>query len=209
MNSGIAERLLGLSLAGAMLLPGPTRGAVPPVVLSAENEATSVWDTDPSKVGIELQIVNNGASPATDVQVSSIVVEGGSLNGPATLPIALGTIKPAGSALLDLVITVPRTDGTRYLLTISGTYAYSGGRHGFSVDRAVAPNTTAPGPLFGRSGVSGKSSDQSPGPAPNPPSTASPPFGPNATTPILIPPGPPRRLSVPGADQTESTSKTR
>jgi hypothetical protein len=208
MGPGIGERLLAISLAGAMLMPGRAHAVVPPVVLSAENAATSVWDTDPSNVGIELQIGNNGASPAEDVQVTSVFVEGGAFSGPEPLPLALGAIQPAGSALLDLVITVPRTDGTLYLLRISGTYAYSGRRYGFSLDRAVAPNSAAPGPSFGGSGVSGKGSDQSPGPVSNRPPTASP-LGPNATTPMLIPPGPPRQRSVLNPNPTESTSKSR
>lgn len=197
MRSPSAALWSGLSLAGAVLAAGSPAAAVPPAALAAENAATSVWDTDPTKVGVELQIVNNSTAPAADVQVTSVAVRGGAFGGPPALPIALGTIGPRGSALLDLVITVPRTDGTSYLLTISGTYRDSAAAQRFSLTRTVAPSAVAPGPIVGQSGVSAKGPVQPSGPVQPPPAGGPPRFGPNAATPMLIPPGPPRQNAPP------------
>ena len=194
MRSPIGAMWPGWSLAGAVLVAGSPASATLPVILSAENAATSVWDTDASKVGVELQIVNNGGTGADDVRVTSVKVQGGALSGPPALPIALGSIGPRGSALLDLVIAVPRADGTAYLLTISGTYRNSGAERRFSLTRTVAPNAAAPAPIVGQSGVSTRGSTQPAGPVQPPAAGGQPPLGPNATTPMLIPPGPPRQV---------------
>jgi len=180
-----------------------------PVHLYAENVATSVWDTDPTKVGVTLQISNDGTAPADHVRVTSVVVGGGAFSGPAPLPIAIGKIMPNGSSLLDLVITVPRTDGTAYLLTVSGTYTSSGESHDFSLDRTIAPNSAGPGPIRAQSGVTARGPSAQPPPGPSPPAAGLPPLGPNATTPMLIPVGPPRQLSLPNPTGTDTTTHNR
>jgi hypothetical protein len=209
MGRLVGGPLLRLPLAAAVLLFEAAQVAAMPVRLYTENFATSVWDTDPSKVGVELQIGNGGDSPADNVRVTSVRVRGGAFSGPTTLPIAIGTIKPNGSTLLDLLITVPRTDGTAYRLTISGTYRYFGRVHDFSLDRTVAPNSAGPGPVPAQSGVTAKGPSTQLPPAPSPPAATSPPSGPNATAPMLIPIGPPRQLSLPNPTGTDSTIKDR
>ena len=199
-----------VSAGGAVLAAlFPAAAAPPPATLSAPNAASSVWDTDPSKVGVELQIVNHGAAAADDVRVTSVAVQGGALAAFTPLPIALGNIAPQGSALLDLVITVPRTDGTGYLLTIFGTYRSSGGSQHFSLTREVTPSAAPPGPTRTTSGVSDKSSSQPAGPV-GPHGVGGPPgFGPNATTPMLIPPGPPRGPSPPNPGEAGPATQQR
>jgi hypothetical protein len=158
-----------------------------------DNVASSVWDTDSSKIGVELQIVNHGAAAADDARVTAVAVHRGTLSSPQALPIALGNIAPESSALLDLVITVPQTDGTGYQLTISGTYRNSGAPQRFSLTRTVNPAAVAPGPVAGQSGVTDKGLILPAGPVQPPAADGPPLFGPNATTPMLIPPGPPRQ----------------
>ncbi len=208
----LAATLAALSLAGALLAAAtPAVPGGPPVVLVAANAATSVWDTDPSKVGIELQIVNDGSAPATDVRVTAVDVHGGALAAAhSALPISLGNIVPQRSALLDLVITVPRTDGaTSYLLTISGTYRTSGARQAFSLTHTVAPNAAAPRPIPAKSGASATTPTQSAGPMEPHVAGGPPSLKPNATTPMLIPPGPPRQLSPPNTSGTNRPTQER
>lgn len=201
--------MLRLPLAEAVLLVASAQVAAMPVRLYTENVAISVWDTDHSKVGVTLQIGNDGAAPADDVRVTSVVVRGGALSGSTPLPITIGRIGPKGSALLDLVINVPRTDGTAYRLRISGAYTYFGSPHDFSIDRTVAPNSAATGPIPAQSGVTAKRPSAQAPPGPSPPAAASPPLRPNATTPMLIPVGPPRQLMLPNTPGTDSTIKNR
>jgi hypothetical protein len=191
-----------------MVVAGSSAVGAPPTVLSVENAATSVWDTDPSKVGVELQIVNNGGAPVADVRVTSVAVRGGAFSGPPTLPIALGNIGPRGTALLDFVIAVPRTDGTGYLLTVSGTYRDSAAPRRFSLTRTVAPGAAAPVPIIEKSGVSPKGSSPPADPG-QPPGGGGPQVGPNATTPMLIPVGPPRQLSLPDPGEAGPATKQR
>ena len=165
MRSPGARLVPGLLLAGSVLAPGSASGSV---VLAADNAATSVWDTDPTKVGVELQIVNHGLAAACDVRVTGVAVQGGALSGQQALPIVLGDIGPQSWALLDLVIAVPRTDGTGYLLTISGTYRSAGTPQRFSLTRTLAPGAAATEPIAGQNGVLGKASVQPAGPSQSP-----------------------------------------
>ena len=153
-RTAMIRALAVLSMVGAVLAAGAGSAATSPIILSVANAAASVWDTDPSKAGIELQIVNNGGAIAAGVRVTSVDVRGGSLAAAMALPIALGNIAPRGSALLDLVITVPRTDATGYRLTISGIYRHAGRAQRFSLTRAITPSAAPPGPIRARSGVS-------------------------------------------------------
>jgi hypothetical protein len=198
----LSARLLlpALSLAGVVLAAGLSAAPAAPVALAADNAATSAWDPDPSMVGVELQIVNHGVAAADDVRVTGVAVQGGALSGPRAPPIELGTIASQGSALLDLVIAVPRTDGSGFLLTISGTYRSAGMSQPFSLTRTVAPSGATPTPLSEQSGVSGKAFSQPAGPPEARAGVGPPSFGPNATTPMLIPPGPPRQPTPGGPD---------
>jgi hypothetical protein len=196
--AGVLQMLLsaaGAFIAGVL----PAGAAAPPVVLSAANAASSVWDTDPTKVGVEVQVMNRGTAAAEDVRVTSVGVQGGALAAAhSALPIVLGNVAPQGSALLDLVITVPRTDGTAYVLTISGTFRTGGIRQRFSLRREVTPSTASPGPITAQRGVSATTSSGPAAPAAPHGAGVPPGFaGFNAATPVLIPPGPPRAGSPP------------
>jgi len=190
------QHLLRLSLAAiALFWVGSAGAAVTPVQLSTQNGVTSVWDTDPTKVGVELQIGNSGTAAADSVKVTSVAVQGGSFSGPGTLPIALGTINADDSGLLDLLITVPTTNGTKaYRLTISGTYTSSGKSYGFSLNWSVTPNSAGPGTISAQSGIA---TIQNPSLVSYPPPPIQPPFSPNAETPNFIPIGPPTQVFTP------------
>jgi hypothetical protein len=186
--------LFPLAAVAAALAATAAQAQTTPVSLYAGNAATSVWSTDHTQVGVQFQIANNGTADADNVVVKSVTVQGGSVspNSPA-LPIVLGTIEAGHDQLLNLVITVPLANGTtRYLVTVSGTYASGPTTYGFSINRALFPNSTGPGPI---SPVSMTSATKAPPytgvvfpPLPPPPPPGS---GPNAETPMLIPIGPP------------------
>ncbi|HEY1260452.1 MAG TPA: hypothetical protein VGF34_14485 [Stellaceae bacterium] len=187
-----------IAVLAAMLAAGSAQAAVTPVSLYAPAAATSVWSTDMTQVGVEFQIANNGAADAGHVVVKSVTVQGGSVsaNSPS-LPIVLGEIGSGESAPLDLVITAPTTNGTtRYLVTINGTYTYGPTTYGFSINRALFPNSAGPGPITPVSGTTVTVKPPYSGivfpPLPTPPN-----FGPNAETPILVPIGPPQQVFPP------------
>ncbi len=173
------------------LAAGSGRAAVTPVSLYVPNDATSVW-AGTNQVGVEFQIANNGTADAGNVVVKSVTVQGGSVSpsSPA-LPVVLGAIGAGESAPLDLVITAPTTNGaTRYLVTVSGTYTYGPTTYGFSINRALFPNSAGPGTITPANGTSALNTPPYSGvifpPTPTPPN-----FGPNAETPNLVPIGPP------------------
>ncbi len=175
----------------AALAAGTAHAAVTPVSLYAANAATSVW-AGTNQVGVQFQIANNGTADADNVVVKSVTVQGGSVSASSpALPIVLGTIGSGESAPLDLVITAPTTNGaTRYLVTVNGTYTYGPTTYGFSLNRALFPNSAGPGTITPVSGTSIVNTPPYSGvvfpPTPTPPN-----FGPNAETPILVPIGPP------------------
>ncbi|MFZ1906573.1 MAG: hypothetical protein WAU56_14395 [Steroidobacteraceae bacterium] len=192
-------------VAGALLFSmgfmGPAQAAVTPVQLLTLNGATSVWNSNPNKVGVELQIGNTGTAAANNVNVTSVAVSGGSFSGPGTLPIALGTIDADSDTMLDMVITVPVTNGsTAYRLTISGTYSYSGVVYGFTLNWAVIPNSAGPGTIASQSGIA---TIQNPSVVPYPPAPTQPSFEPNAETPDFIPIGPPNTVFPPTPTGTQ------
>ncbi len=133
--------------------------------------------------------------------MTSVGVQGGSYSGSAP-PLTLGSLDAGEDTTLDLQITVPQTDGAkRYLLTLSGTYAYSGTLYRFTLNLAVAPNGTAPGPFPTHAGTT---LIQNPNLVAYPPPPAPPVFGPNAENPIFIPRGPPRLLFPPTPTGTDA-----
>ena len=112
-------------LFGILLLASTAQAAVTPVHLITENVALSVCE-DGANVGATLQIKNEGIAQAENVRVDAITLRGGTVQATETLPQALGNLAPKGDAMLNLRLTVPRIDGTRYLLTINGRYTYAG-----------------------------------------------------------------------------------
>lgn len=195
MNSGgigVFRWVAWWGVAALPLVSAQASGAS--VLLQIVNDVSSVWTTDGSKIGVELQIENSGSEAAEDVRVISVGVKGGALADGTRLPVALGTIRPQASGLLDFIIDngIPVT-GASYLIRVYGTYRGGAGLHQFSLHHAVSL-MAAPHSIVPRHGVSGK--DQLTSPAS--PTTNSPGWGPNATTPMMIPVGPPRQLSLPG-----------
>jgi hypothetical protein len=172
--------------------------------LVAQDVALSVWDTDGRTVGITLQVSNVGDAAATHVQVSDVEIRGGRFAGPTKLPLLLSTIPPGKDSILNLLVKVPKTDGTRYRLTITGQYVYAKTRRRFSLNTYVAPQPVGSGPLEVRDG---NTVIKHPSTASYPPPPPPAPFGPNAESPMLIPIGPARQMfpATPTATPADSS----
>jgi hypothetical protein len=185
--------LFPLAAVAVALAATAAQAATTPVSLYAASAGVSVWSTDNTQVGVQFQIANNGTADADNVVVKSVTVQGGSVsaNSPA-LPIVLGTIGPGEGAPLNLVITVPQANGTtRYLVTVSGTYTFGPTTYGFSINRALFPNSAGPGPISTVSRTSAANAPPYTGIV-FPPSPPPADLGVNnAETPMLIPIGPP------------------
>lgn len=182
---------VGLSLIAALTTATATLAATPAVRLIAEDAALSVWDTDPTIATAAVQIANTGTTTASDVRVLSVAVRGGSVQAPSTFPVALGTLTPDSDVVLPVRMKLPATNGTSYLLTISGSYVNAGTTYGFSVNRYVAPTPLFLGPFPAHSGISYV---KHPAIELFPPPPGPKVFDNNAEAPILIPPGPFRQI---------------
>ena len=182
------------ALLAALLCSTAVSAATPAVRLIAEDAALSVWDTDTTVASAAVQIANIGTVTASNVRVLAVAVRGGLVQAPTAFPVALGTLAPTTDAVLPVQMKLPATDGTRYLLTISGSYVAGGLTYGFSVNRFVAPTPLYTGPFPVHSGtarVKRPATELFP-PAPGPKAVQN-----NAEAPILIPPGPLRQIFVP------------
>ena len=113
--------------------------AITPVRLSSGDVGTSVWDTDNTTVGVSMQIVNAGTAQAEDVMVTSVALSAGTFQGPQALPLAIGPIEASSDTILNLIVKVPASNGTSYLMTVNGTYRYTGQVYGYSINRSIAP----------------------------------------------------------------------
>src|SRR6266566_3777632 len=72
---------------------------------------------------LAVSIVNNGMTTKQNVQVTSIMLNGGSLTSRASLPVNLGTVPAGSSAVLNADFSGgPFNPGGSYALTVKGTY---------------------------------------------------------------------------------------
>lgn len=180
-----------LPLLFVLAVAGPASAQSFPVRFVTGQIAASPWDTDPTRFGYAIELQNVGVAEAEKVRVTSIRVQNGSADSPTAFDV--GEIGPGEFGVVSFTAVLPLTT-TRALVTINGTYEIAGAKFGFSVNRAVTKSLPGAGPFTGRNGAAIK---QAPNLAayPTPPAILD--FGPNAESPILIPPGPPRQVLPP------------
>jgi hypothetical protein len=128
--------------------------AASPVQFATGEAAFSIWDD--GSVSLAIPLRNNSETSADKVRVTQISLRSGTRLEPASLPIELGEITPDRSAMVYARFTVPKADGTKYLLTLTGQYSARGLTYGFSVNRYVAPVPFNPGPFQTFAGSSRK-----------------------------------------------------
>ena len=158
-----------------------------------EEAAVSAWD-DGRTVGTQIQLRNIGIRRVRDLRVTRILVDGGSYQGPKTLPLSLGNLRSGEDVVFDAVFGLTPIDGTPHELTVIGTFNIAGHERKFIAERPIRPTAMSPPPVISKTGQTVKS---------NPNSTLYPPAPqlvsalPNAESPIFVPLGPTRQLFTP------------
>ncbi len=163
-----STRLSLFSMVFVVLLGFSACGRKPEAKLAGRAGTASV--VAPNGLLTALTILNDGAGPAEDVQVSSVSIPGATLTLPASLPTSLGTIPRDGDATLDANFTstsvAPDTD---YLVSVAGTFREHGHGFKFALQQTVRTPPASPG---SRASLSGTTPSQhvtgAPYPAQNP-----------------------------------------
>jgi hypothetical protein len=182
-----------------------------------EQVALSPWE-DGATVGIEVQLQNVGTAVARDLRVTQILVQGGSFEGPPSLPLVLGDVDPDAEVQFGAVLKVERADGSLRVLSISGDYRqkrhnenedddsetisehHRKRRQRFDVTAEIRPNSAFPEPVLSTSGESPK---QNPSELIYPTAPRTPIHDDES---VFVPPGPPRELFPPEQTPTETES---
>jgi len=189
-----AWRCLAPATALILACAAPAAAAVPPerVHLVAGMDASSRWDQSP-RVGFAIELHNSGPGSAANVQVRDIRIVGGKLVSKP--PISVGSIGGDQSGVVHFIADVPQRNG-KVPIQIRGTYDSGRGARTFVVTKPVSVDRPPDRPISVQKGTT---RIQRPQDVRYPPKPATPPSRerPNAETPMLIPPGPPRRVSEP------------
>lgn len=141
-----AENQLLISIAG---LPGHFMTVSvecddPAVILSAGGPGVSV--PSPTTLLSALPIFNTGRLAAQNVQITSIVLNNGTLTSPASLPFSLGTIPVNGSAVLNATFSGgPFAPKGSYALTVQGTYVVGSAINSFTLTSNFVVPPASPG----------------------------------------------------------------
>ncbi len=102
--------------------------AAPPTTLSAGSPGANLLNT----LATALPIINTGTVAAQNVTVTAIALLGGKLATPA-VPLKLGTIAPAGSAVLNADFTGKFKPLDKEVLTVRGTYSAGSATYCFAL----------------------------------------------------------------------------
>jgi len=114
-----------------------------PVVLSPGGSGGTLLS--PTTLSSSTRIRNTGTAPAQNVQVTAIALQDGTLLSPATLPLNLGGIPAAGSAVLDATFSGSFAPGGSYPITLQGTYAVGDATYCFTLTDNVIVPVAGPG----------------------------------------------------------------
>jgi hypothetical protein len=115
-----------------------------PVVLIAGPASASLQS--PTLLLSAVSIINSGRAAKKNVQVTSIVLTGGSLTSPAVTPVSLGTIAPGSTAVVDADFSGgPFNPGGNYLLVLKGNYSTRKETLCFTLNYSLVVPPAAPG----------------------------------------------------------------
>lgn len=161
------------------------------VIEDAPGIGVSTWDD--GTVALAFPLVNEGPLAARGVKLTAMSAAPGSYQGPKPFAYTVGDIGPETMQSVDGYFSGLGTTAS-FPLRVSGTYQVGSATCPFEA-RANVVKPAAAGPVVATPGLAVV---QSPRTAFFPPaSTASPSFGPNAESPMLIPIGPQRQLFPP------------
>jgi len=100
---------------------------------------------DPTTLLSALPIANTGTVPAENVQLTTIMLTGGTLTVPASLPFGLGTIPAGGATVLNDNFTGTFVPLGSYALDLKGTYAVGPATYCFELNSTLVIPPAAPG----------------------------------------------------------------
>jgi hypothetical protein len=122
-------------LAQSVVAPQFTSGT--PEILNSENELT-----------VSLPLLNIGSEAAANVELTDIILRSTTRLSPAGMPLFIGNLAPDNTAAISPRFdSRPLTVGSRYLLTVRGTYDVSGTVYGFAVNRYIVVPAASPPPV--------------------------------------------------------------
>lgn len=172
--------------------------------ISKTGIASSIWDD--GTIGLTIPIENASDTTLPAVQVTDVKVSNARTRQPVA-PVALGDMDPEEIQLLNAEVS--DRDGhlnKKYRVIVRGRYTTDGRQCPFMVAAFVSPQQINDSDTF--PGRQGEISVQLPQDAvyPPPQDTDADDEGPNAESPILIPPGPFRQLFPPTPTPSEGTT---
>jgi hypothetical protein len=156
--------------------------------------ASSVWED--GTIGLTIPIENTSERNAPDVEVTDVKVSDARTLQPASLPIALGEMSPG--EVQQVNAAVADRDGrpnAKYHLIVRGHYTTAAHGCNFTLTGFFSSRRLTDSDTF--QGRPGETHVQRPQNAVYPPPPVTDVTEPNAESPILIPPGPLRRLFPP------------
>jgi hypothetical protein len=113
-------------------------------VLTAGEPGVSLLN--PTTLLSAIRIINTGSSPAQNVLVTSITLNGGTLTSPASLPFSLGTIPLGGSTILNAGFSGgPFNPHASFTLTVQGTFVVGAVTYCFTLTANLIIPPAAPG----------------------------------------------------------------
>jgi hypothetical protein len=125
---------LGLNVAFALSVPpnayaqGSSFATQNPTVISGAGKT----------LGINLPVENNGTAAVANLNVTAVELSKATLLAPTVLPVLFGNIAGGASFTVRATFNVRNlTVGTKYLLTVRGTYSASNQTFGFAVNRYI------------------------------------------------------------------------
>jgi len=100
---------------------------------------------DPTTLLSAVPIANTGTAPAQNVQLATIMLTGGTLTVPASLPFGPGAIPAGGSVVLNADFTGAFVPLGSYPLDLKGTYTVGTATYCFDLTSTLAIPPAAPG----------------------------------------------------------------
>ncbi len=123
---GLWTLVLLFSLTGATCggnpNPNPNPNPVPVAALDI-GPGLGASMVNATTLSTAIPLVNTGGADAENVQVTAMTLAGGTLTSPASLPIGVGTLPTAGSAVLNAQFTGTFSPSGSNVLTVQGTYS--------------------------------------------------------------------------------------
>lgn len=128
----------------AFMFVSTVHAATSPVQIATR--LAGVGTDSPNILLVALPIQNVGTATAQNVKVTSIALTSSTLIGPNTLPMPLGDL--AKDDIVSINAQFDRSglvSGSKYRMTVGGTYQVAGKTYGFKVNRNITTPSASPG----------------------------------------------------------------